>query len=157
MRPSYDLEQYQIWTQVNSITFERKLVNETAFDGIIKIYILKTNSEAINKSLREKFFGEFSYPTENGVFLRMFANKESWPKTTLIHVNFKNSTVTEIDRNRSSWNIWKGKDLGNGKYSIEISPKKIIDCEIIFDSANKQITKVNGKTIAKKNWWKFWR
>lgn len=57
----------------------------------------------------------------------MFDNKDSWPKTTLIYLNFINSTVTKINRNNSSWNVWKGKNLENGKYSIEISPTESIE------------------------------
>ena len=157
MNLSYSLEQYQIWTKVNSITFERKLENETAFDGIVKIYSLKTNVENVNRKLEENFFGDFIYSTENGVFLRMFRNKNSWPKTTLIYLDFKQLTITELNRNNSSWNIWKGKNLEAGKYSIEISPTKSINCEIFYDSANTQMIKVNGKIITEKRWWKFWR
>ena len=149
MKQSYSLEQYQNWTKVNSITFERKLENETAFDGIVKIYSLRTNVESISRKLKGKFFGEFNYPTENGVFLRMFANKESWPKTTLIHIDLINSTIAEINTNNSSWLVWKGKRLENEKYSIEISPTESIDCEIVN-------SKVNGKVITEKPWWKLW-
>ena len=156
MRPSYTLEQYQLWTNTNSITFQRKLVYETAFDGIVKIYALRTNLESINKKLVGNFFGEFSLPTEKGIFLRMFENIESWPKTSLVYLDFKKSTVTEINKNKSSWNIWKGQKLENGKYSIEITPEKSIECEIIYDDTDNQTIKVNGKLIPEKRWWKFW-
>ena len=109
MKLNYISEKYQIWTEINSVIFERKLENETAFDGIVKIYSLKTNVKNISQKLNGKFFGDFFYPTEKGVFLRMFDNKDSWPKTTLIYVDFINLTVTEINRNNSSWNVWKGK------------------------------------------------
>ena len=127
MKLNYTSEKYQIWTEINSVTFERKLENETAFDGIVKIYSLKTNVKNISQKLNGKFFGDFFYPTEKSVFLRMFDNKDSWPKTTLIYVDFINLTVTEINRNNSSWNVWKGKDLENGKYLIEISPTESIE------------------------------
>ncbi len=127
MKPSYFLEQYHIWTKVNSITFERKLENETAFDGIVKIYSLKSNVENVDRKLEGKFFGEFIYPTEKGVFLRMFVNKDSWPKSTLIFVDLISSTLTEINSNDSSWLAWKVEDLESGKYSIEISPTERIE------------------------------
>ncbi|MBW4362754.1 hypothetical protein [Flavobacterium taihuense] len=127
MKLNYTSEIYQIWTEIDSVSFERKLENETAFDGIVKIYSLKTNVENVNQKLEGHFFGNFIYSTENGAFLRMFDNKDSWPKTTLIYLDFINSTVTEINRNNSSWNVWKGKNLENGKYSIEISPTESIE------------------------------
>jgi|GEM_PF-3559514 len=127
MKLNYTSEKYNIWKEINSVTFEKKLENETAFDGIVKIYSLKTNVENINQKLKGKFFGEFIFSSEKGVFLRMFENKNSWPKTTLIYVDFINFTVIEINRNNSSWNVWKGKDLGKGKYSIEISPTESIE------------------------------
>ncbi len=83
--------------------------------------------ESISQKLEGNFFGEFIYSTEKGAFLRMFDDKNSWPKTTLIYVDFINLKVTEINRNNSSWNVWKGENLGNGKYSIEISPTESIE------------------------------
>lgn len=130
MKLNYTSEKYQIWTETNSVTFERKLENETAFDGIVKIYSLKTNVESINQKLEGKLFGDFIYSTGKGIFLRMFENKDSWPKTTLIYFDFVNLKQTEINTNNSSWNIWKGKDLENGKYSIEISPTESIEFQI---------------------------
>jgi hypothetical protein len=127
MKLNYTSEKYNFWKKINSVTFEKKLENETAFDGIVKIYSLKTNVESINQKLEGKFFGEFIYTTEKGIFLRMFNNKDSWPKTTLIYIDFINLKITEINRNNSSWNVWKGKDLENGKYSIEISPTESIE------------------------------
>ncbi|WP_298305891.1 hypothetical protein [Flavobacterium sp.] len=127
MKQNYSSEKYQILSEINSISFERKLVNETAFDGIVKIYSLKTNFENINQKLDGHFFGDFFYSTEKGVFLRKFDNKDSWPTSTLIYLDLINLTLTEINRNNSSWNIWEGKKLENGKYSIEISPKENIE------------------------------
>ncbi|GAA4076599.1 hypothetical protein GCM10022389_23010 [Flavobacterium cheonanense] len=127
MKQNYSSEKYQFLSEINSISFERKLVNETAFDGIVKIYSLKTNFENINQKLDGHFFGDFFYSTEKGVFLRKFDNKDSWPTSTLIYLDLINLTLTEINRNNSSWNIWEGKKLENGKYSIEISPKENIE------------------------------
>jgi hypothetical protein len=129
MKQNYSSEKYQILSEINSISFKRKLVNETAFDGIVKIYSLKTNFENINQKLDGLFFGDFFYSTEKGVFLRKFDNKDSWPISTLIYLDLINLTLTEINRNNTSWNIWEGKKLENGKYSIEISPKENIEFE----------------------------
>lgn len=127
MKNDYTLETYQFWTEIHHVNFERKLENETAFDGIVKIYSLKTDFEIVNQKLEGLYFGDFIYPTQKGVFLRKFDGKNSWPKTTLIYLDLKNSTVTEVDKNNSSWSVWKGKDLENGKYSIEISPKESVE------------------------------
>ncbi|MCD9854877.1 hypothetical protein LUD75_09185 [Epilithonimonas sp. JDS] len=127
MKLSYFSEQYKTWKKLNFITFERKLENETAFDGIVKVYSLKCSLESICLKLNGKFFGEFNHSTESGIFLRMFATKDSWPKSTLIYIDFINSTLTEIDSNNSSWLVWKVKDLESGKYSIEISPTERIE------------------------------
>ena len=126
MKLSYFSEQYKTWMKVNSITFERKLENETAFDGIVKIYSLKCSLESVSQMLNGNFFGEFSYSTETGILLRMFTTKYSWPKSTLIYIDLINFKLTEIDSNNSSWLFWKVKDLKCGKYSVQISPSQII-------------------------------
>ena len=122
MKLNYIQEKYENWKEFNSVSFKRKLENETAFDGIVKIYSLKTNNENLNKELFGKFFGDFIYPTENGVFIRLFDNKDSWPKTTLVYLNLINNELQHLNHNNFSWNVWKGHNLGNGIYSIEISP-----------------------------------
>lgn len=127
MKQNYLSEKYHFFSEINSVCFERKLENETAFDGIVKIYSLKTNIENINKKLDGHFFGDFIYSTEKGVFLRKFDHKDSWPISTLIHLDLINLTATEINRNNSSWNIWTGKNLENGKFSIKISPTESIE------------------------------
>jgi hypothetical protein len=154
MQQSYFLEQYQFWTKVNSITFERKLENETAFDGVVKIYSLKTNVASLSDKLKGHFFGEFNFPTENGIFLRMFANKDSWPKTTLIHIDLINSMITEINTNNSSWLVWTGKHLADEKYSIEISPSESLEYEI--GNPDKPKIVLSKNTVREKPWWKFW-
>jgi hypothetical protein len=52
----------------NLIQLERKLENETAFDGIVKIYSLKSNISELNKLLLNKYFGDFIHYSESGVF-----------------------------------------------------------------------------------------
>jgi hypothetical protein len=127
MKTDYKSEPYKIFEEINLISFEKKLENETAFDGIVKIYSLKTNNEIVNRNIKGKFFGDFIFKTENGVFLRMFENKDSWPKSTLIFLNLNNFEINLINKNKSSWNIWNVKDFGNGKYSVEISPTENIE------------------------------
>jgi len=109
------------------ITFERKLEYETAFDGVVKIYSLQTNNQNLNLNLSDKYFGDFVHITENGVFLRMFKSKKSWPKTRLVFMDFRNNKLTIIKKTNSSWNVWKGIDMGNGKHFIEIKPTEIIE------------------------------
>jgi len=79
--------------------------------------------------LLNKYFGDFIHYSENGIFLRMFENKNSWPKTSLIYINFKNYKLIEIKKTNSSWNVWSAIDLGNQKHSIEIKPTEKIEFE----------------------------
>jgi hypothetical protein len=51
----YRFEQYHNWKENRNISFQRKLENETAFDGIIKIYTLKTNSGQLMNFLKINF------------------------------------------------------------------------------------------------------
>lgn len=125
MKLNYTQEKYEYWVEFNLVSFKRKLENETAFDGIVKIYSLKTDNEDLNQLLNGHFFGNFIYPTEDGVFLRMFDNKDSWPKTSLIYLNLKSFSMEYLNQNNSSWNVWIGNKLENGFYSIEISPNEI--------------------------------
>lgn len=75
MKQNYSSEKYQILSEINSISFERKLVNETAFDGIVKIYSLKTNFENINQKLDGHFFGDFFIQLKKGFFLESLTTK----------------------------------------------------------------------------------
>lgn len=129
MNLNYQYENYNYWSENNSIRLERKLENETAFDGIVKIYSLKSNINEFNKLLLNKYFGDFIHYLENGVFLRMFDNKNSWPKTSLVYVDFKNFKLIEVKKTNSSWNVWLVNDLGSGKYSIEIKPTEKVEFE----------------------------
>jgi hypothetical protein len=126
MKLNYTQEKYEYWAQFKLVSFKRKLENETAFDGIVKIYSLKTVNEDLNQLLNGRFFGDFNYPAEDGVFLRMFDNKDSWPKTSLIYLNVKSFSMEYLNHNSSSWNVWVGNKLENGFYSIEISPNEIL-------------------------------
>lgn len=60
----------------------------------------------------------------------MFENINSWPKTRLVFLDIEKSLFIEIQKTDSSWNTWTGNDLGDGKYSIEVSPKENIKFQI---------------------------
>ena len=130
MKLNYTKEKYEYWADFYSVSFKRKLENETAFDGIVKIYSLKTDYEGLNQILNGHYFGNFIFPTENGVFLRMFDNKDSWPNTTLVHLNLKIFQLEYLNHNNSSWNVWVGNKLENGSYSIAISPTESLKFRI---------------------------
>ena len=130
MTSDYKSEIYKPWVTLTLVTLERKLENETAFDGIVKIYSLRSNSQKVNNLLENKVFGDFIHPSNTGAFLRMFINKASWPKTKLIYIDFNTPSLKEIKETNSSWNIWMGVDLGYGKHSIEISPTEKIEYQI---------------------------
>ncbi|XLS27659.1 hypothetical protein ACJD0Z_10670 [Flavobacteriaceae bacterium M23B6Z8] len=130
MKLNYESEKYQVWTKADEITFERKLEFETAFDGMVKIYSLQTDNPKLNVNLTGKYFGNFIHYADNGVFLRMFKNKKSWPRTRLVFLDFVNHNLTIIKKINSSWNVWKGTDLGNGLHSIETKPDKKIEYQI---------------------------
>ena len=74
-----------------------------------------------------KLFGDFIFPSDIGIFLRMFKSKSSWPNTKLIHINLDNYTIDEIKDTNSSWSLWTGNNLGYGKFAINISPTEAIE------------------------------
>ena len=130
MKLNYDIEKYSEWTKAGLVTFERKLEYETAFDGVVKIYSLKTNNSNLNTNLDGKFFGDFIHYAENGVFLRMFKNKKSWPKTRLIYIDFDSYELKILKKTSSSYSHWKSTDLGNGKHTFEIRPTEKIEYQV---------------------------
>jgi len=130
MTIDYSAENYRYWLKADSYTFERKLEHETAFDGIVKIFKLRTNNIEVDNLLNDVYFGDFHYETESGIFLRLFNLKTSWPITTLVYLDFDNSKLIKINENRFSWIAWTVMDLGNKKYSIFISPNEGIEYQI---------------------------
>lgn len=130
MKFNYTFERYHSFTEINGITFTRKLQNETAFDGIIKIYSIETSSSNLNQILKGKFFGNFFYSSGKGIFLRMFDGIESWPNTNLIFINLEDMILEMIKKTDSSWNVWTANHVGEGKYSIDISPDQSIEYQI---------------------------
>lgn len=130
MNIEYKSEKYQTWVDLTLVTLERKLENETAFDGVVKIYSLRSNNKKVNQLFENKFFGDFIHFSNTGAFLRLFNSKTSWPNTKLIYMDFDTPSLTEIKQTNSSWNIWTGNNLGYGKHSIEISPTEKIEYQI---------------------------
>ena len=127
MKLNYTLEKYEFWVELMSTNFERKLQNETAFDGVVKIYSLTTNNHKLNSLLDGKLFGDFIYPSDKGIFLRIFKNKTSWPNTQLVHIDLDNYFLDEIIDTNSTWNLWSGNNLGFGRFEIYISPTEKIE------------------------------
>ncbi len=127
MKLNYNSEKYEFWTSMKSTNFERKLENETAFDGIVKIYSLKSNDTKLNTLFDGKYFGDFIFLSDTGIFLRMFKSKTSWPNTKLIHIDLDNYSLDEVIDTSSSWNIWTANDLGYGKFTINISPTEKVE------------------------------
>lgn len=130
MLQDYSKLEYEFWSEVNGVTLERKLAYETAFDGVVKIYTIRTNNEKINQLLEAQYFGEFGYPTSKGMLLRKFKSKTSWPKTRVVHLNLETTELTEIKRTKSSWDNWTAKKLSETKYEISISPSESVELEI---------------------------
>ncbi len=63
MKPNYQFEDYNYWSENNLIQLERKLENETAFDGIVKIYSLKSNISELNKLMLDFKLYIFTIPS----------------------------------------------------------------------------------------------
>jgi len=124
MKLNYKAETFSFWEQINSIIFERKLVNETAFDGIVKIYTVQTNNIVLNQLLKDKFFGEFICAVSTGVFLRMFKSKTSWPFTSLCYLDLVNLAWVKIKDTNSSWGDWKVSKIHGAACSSGFPLKK---------------------------------
>ena len=127
MKPNYSSEKYKFWVALMMTNFERKLENETAFDGVIKIYSVTSNNQELNKLLNGKLFGDFIFPSDTGIFLRMIESKSSWPHTKLIHIDLENYSFDEIKKTNSSWDAWTVNSLGYGKFIINISPTEAVE------------------------------
>lgn len=145
MQPEYESEIHKPWVNLPLLTVERKLENEDAFDGAVKIYTLRTNSEKVNDLIRNKFFGDFIHVSNTGAFFRLFNNKVCWPRTKLVYIDFDIPSLILLRKTNSSWLEWKGIDLGDGKHSIEISPKKKFEFKI------SEITSLKNNFIKQAN------
>ncbi|XOV94264.1 MAG: hypothetical protein ACFHWX_06070 [Bacteroidota bacterium] len=118
---------FEKWFEMNDISFERKLADETAFDGVVKIYELKTNNPRTNELLAGQYFGDFRFLTENGVLLRKFNSKTSWPKTQIVHLNLDRHQLMGLKQTDSSWNVWTAEKISDKRYAVSISPEEKVD------------------------------
>jgi hypothetical protein len=126
MIDDYTKETYKDWLTAHGTTFKRKLENETAFDGIVKIYSIKTDNDKLNKITDGLFFGKLGEQTDNGILLRLFKNKDSWPKTSLTHLNIRDGELTVIKESKSSYETWTVINRGHGQFEIQLSPTETI-------------------------------
>jgi len=126
MLTDYNTEKYNDWEVFHGIKFFRKLEYETAFDGIVKIYSLSTENEEVNKLLSGKFFHRFAYQTENGLLLRQFKAKKSWPKTRLVFLDFSKKDLVMIAKTNSSYDSWTVK-YDKESYKIFVAPEKYLE------------------------------
>ena len=101
-------------------------MHETAFDGIVKIFSLRSDNEEINKLLSGKLFHRFAYQTESGVLLRQFKTKKSWPKTRLVFIDFVKKNFVMIAKTNSSYDSWTVK-YDNDFYKIFVAPGKYLE------------------------------
>ncbi|MBA4197180.1 MAG: hypothetical protein C0459_06450 [Chitinophaga sp.] len=123
----YSQEIFKEWTIVKGIKFLRKLENETAFDGVIKIYSIQTDNDKLNEILKGLYFGTIGHKTTNGILLRQFLNKNSWPKTMLVFLDISNFNLTVVNKTNSSYQNWEIKELTRGKYKINLTPTESVD------------------------------
>lgn len=127
MIQDYAQERYNEWLATHGITFERKLENETAFDGLVKIYSIKTDNININKTLDGLYFGDLGVQTGSGILLRKFTNKNSWPHTILSHLNIVTGELEVIKESNSSYLEWPVINLDKGRYEIRLSPSETVE------------------------------
>ena len=112
------------WIELFGI--RRCLVYETAFDGIVKIYLLEADDPKVNSLLKDKFFGDYCFLLENGILLREFPKRNSWPKTYLTFLNMQSKSITRLQKIRSSYLELPTILTNNGFIEIEIKPNKKI-------------------------------
>lgn len=126
MLTDYNNEKYNDWAVFHGIKFSRKLIYETAFDGIVKIYRLYAENEELNHLLKGKFFHQFAYQTEKGLLLRQFITKKSWPKTRLVFLDFEKKEFSIIAKTNSSYDKWT-IEIDSEIFKVKIKPDKYIE------------------------------
>jgi len=114
------------WFVVNDLVFERKLIHSTGFDLLVKIFAIKTNNEKLNEILEGKYFGDFYYLTNQGIFLRKFKYKRSWPTTRLVHLDFEKNLVIEKLKTRSNHLDWTIKSIDDKTFEIDTKKEQRI-------------------------------
>ncbi|MGC3946407.1 MAG: hypothetical protein QM762_18115 [Chryseolinea sp.] len=127
MIEDYSKEAHKYWLTTHGVEFKRKLENETAYDGIVKIYSITTDNDKLNRTLNGLYFGNLGYPTSNGILLRKFRNKDSWPRTILTYLTISTSELRTIRESKSSFDMWTVNKVEIGKYEINLSPTETIE------------------------------
>ena len=122
----FPIDSYVNWFSINDLVFERKLVCSTGFDLLIKIFEVKTNYENLNEILAGKYFGNFYFITNQGVFLRKFKSKRSWPTTRLAYLDIKENILVEKFKTKSSYLDWTVKPIDNLTFEIDTQKEKKI-------------------------------
>ena len=122
----FPTDSYVNWLKINDLVFERKLVHSTGFDLLVKIFEIKTNNESLNKVLTENYFGDFYSITNQGIFLRKFKSKRSWPTTRLSYLDFKENILIEKLKTRSSHLDWTVKSIDSTTFEIDTKKEKKI-------------------------------
>lgn len=125
---STDIQYFKNFGSYHGVNFDRKLVDETAFDGIVKIYSVTTDNENINNQIRSKFFHGFVYPTKRGLLMRMYDYQNSWPYTNLIHIEIPSGKIEIIKKTNSSYDTWT-VDENEPEIIVNISPKEKVSFE----------------------------
>jgi hypothetical protein len=101
---------------------ERKLVAETGFDNCINFYNLQTKDKEIDSLLKGKYFGEFHYETEYGIFLRQFKNPDEWPISHLVFIDKSDNSYRQLIKSDSSWTDWVYEHINDEEFNIITEP-----------------------------------
>jgi len=122
----FPVNKFVKWFDSKNLIFERKIIYSTGFDLMIKLFEIKSNDTEINELLANKYFGDFYFLTSNGIFLRKFKSKGSWPKTRLVYLDLLNLKMFDKLKTRSSYLDWTIKSINNNTYEIDTKKEKRI-------------------------------
>jgi hypothetical protein len=114
------------WFAYNDLLFKRKLVYSTGFDLKIKIFEIESNNVKVNELLADKYFGDFYYQTNTGIFLRKLRSKRSWPRTRLVYLDLFKVELIDKLKTRSSYLDWTVKSIDDMTYEIDTKREKRI-------------------------------
>ena len=118
---------------------ERKLVAETGFDNCIKFYHFKTADKEIDYLLKEKYFGEFHYETEYGIFLRQFKTPDEWPISHLVFIDKSDNSFRQLIKVNSSWTDWVYEHTNNEEFNIITEPAKTYTTRLNIKTATNTL------------------
>lgn len=111
-------KEWQWWFTAGSLTFYRKLVHEMGFDGLIKIFAIKTDEDETNKQLEGKLFLDFYHPVDRGIFLRRISTPSEWPNTSLVFLDYSGNEIKELIRSNSSFLAWPVKTKNDTEFTL---------------------------------------